>query len=224
MNEKTARIHPSVLNGAVLIFAGVMLLLNQLDIINFSFWALLLGAVGLLKLFQDADSRLWGLLLIGGGIVIELNSRGIASLRFDRIWPVFVIGAGLIMIWRAYQQHAPTEGEESLSPSHLNVMAVLGGGEYRILSKNFRGGEMVAFMGGFDVDLRDADIEGDLATVNVTTVLGGGVLRVPENWTVSMRVTSFMGGHSVKTRERGPSQKTLLVKGMAFMGGVEVRN
>ena len=54
--------------------------------------------------------------------------------------------------------------------------------------------------------------------------MGGGVLRVPENWAVSMQVSAFMGGHSLKARERGQVTKTLVVKGVAIMGGVEVRN
>jgi len=41
---------------------------------------------------------------------------------------------------------------------------------------------------------------------------------------VSMQVASFMGGHSLKTRERGPTQKTLIVKGNAIMGGIEIKN
>jgi hypothetical protein len=54
--------------------------------------------------------------------------------------------------------------------------------------------------------------------------MGGGVLRVPETWAVSMQVGSFMGGHSLKTREGAQTVKTLVVKGLAIMGGVEVRN
>jgi hypothetical protein len=54
--------------------------------------------------------------------------------------------------------------------------------------------------------------------------MGGGVIRVPETWAVSMRVAAFMGGHSLKAREGSQPTKTLIVKGIAIMGGVEVRN
>jgi len=50
------------------------------------------------------------------------------------------------------------------------------------------------------------------------------VIRIPETWAVSMRVTAFMGGHSLKAREGLQPQKTLVVRGIAIMGGVEVRN
>jgi hypothetical protein len=146
---------------------------------------------------------------------------GFFRLHLDRTWPIFVIIAGLILIWRAYQQ--PTESGGILSP-HLNVFAVLGGGEYRIRAQDFRGGEVVAFMGGFDIDLREAEMEGHEALINVSALMGGGVIRVPETWAVSMRVAAFMGGHSLKAREGKQPTKTLVVKGMCIMGGVEVRN
>ncbi|MFI5104823.1 MAG: LiaF domain-containing protein, partial [Terriglobales bacterium] len=132
-----------------------------------------------------------------------------------------VIAAGGIMIWRAYQPPTATSG--GLSP-HLNVVAIWGGGEYRIRARDFRGGDLVAFMGGFDVDLREADIDGDQAVINVTAFMGGGVIRVPETWAVSMQVGAFMGGHSLKAREGSKPTKTLIVKGIAVMGGIEVRN
>jgi hypothetical protein len=39
-----------------------------------------------------------------------------------------------------------------------------------------------------------------------------------------MQVGAFMGGHSLKTREGPAANKTLVIKGVAVMGGVEVRN
>jgi predicted membrane protein len=223
MSDRENRINPAVVNGGALIIVGVLLLLDQMNIIVFDFWALVFGVFGLLRLIQasDATGRLWGMLLMAVGAAFELAHLGYVDIHLDKTWPVFVIAAGLLMIWRAYQQ--PTETGGILSP-HLNVFAILGGGEYRIKAKNFRGGDLVALMGGFDVNLRDADIEGNEATVTVNCLMGGGVIRVPETWAVSMRVAAFMGGHSLKAREGPQTTKTLIVKGDAIMGGVEVRN
>lgn len=225
MNEKASGdgINPAVLNGGALILVGVLLLLDQMGIISFDFWALVFGAAGIVKLLQarDASGRLWGLLLLALGTGFELDHMGYVNVQLDKTWPVFVIAAGLILVVRSYQHS--TESGGILSP-HLNVFSILGGGEYRIRAKNFRGGELVALMGGFDVDLRDADIEGSEAVVNVNCLMGGGVIRIPESWAVSMRVAAFMGGHSLKAREGLQPQKTLIVKGIAIMGGIEVRN
>jgi predicted membrane protein len=230
MSETDKGLNPAVVNGGALILAGVLLLLDQMNIISFNFWALVFMLGGAVKLVQSCEgerncstssSIFWGGLLLTVGLAIEIEHLGYYRLRLDRTWPVFVIVAGLILIWRAYQ--SPTESKGGLAP-HLNVFAVWGGGEYRIRAKDFRGGDVVAFMGGFDIDLRDADIEGNEASITVNALMGGGVIRVPETWAVSMRVAAFMGGHSLKAREGPQPTKTLIVRGMAIMGGVEVRN
>ncbi|HYA25024.1 MAG TPA: DUF5668 domain-containing protein [Terriglobales bacterium] len=223
MSNNESRLNSAVLNGTALIVVGIVLLLDQMGIISFNFWALVFGAFGLVRLLQASDTtgRLWGVLLMAAGAAIELDHLGYVNVRLDRTWPVFVILAGLILIWRAYQQ--PSESGGMLSP-HLNVFSILGGGEYRIRAQNFRGGDVVALMGGFDINLKDADIENSEATINVNCLMGGGVIRVPETWAVSMRVAAFMGGHSLKAREGAQPTKTLIVKGVAIMGGVEVRN
>lgn len=223
MENKENHVNPAVLNGGALILVGVMLLLDQMGIITFDLWALICFVVGLLKVVQSSDvaGRLWGVLILAIGGAFELEHLGYLRIHLDRTWPVFVIAAGLILVWRAYQQPGGDGG--GLSP-YLSVFAVWGGGEYRIRSQNFRGGDLMAFMGGFDVDLREADIEGDQAIINISALMGGGVIRIPESWAVSMRVSAFMGGHSLKARGTSQPTKTLIVKGIAIMGGVEVRN
>ena len=216
-------VNPAVVSGVALIVVGVLLLLSQTGVIHdwFNFWAAVFLVAGTLNLVQTGKTRVWGFLLVWVGILLELDQLGIVHIRIQTYWPMLVIAAGGVMLWYAF--HPPDETGAASSP-HLNVVAIWGGGEYRILAKNFRGGELVAFMGGFDVDLRDADIDGDQAVITVNALMGGGVIRVPENWAVSMRVAAFMGGHSMKARERVQPNKTLVIKGLAIMGGVEVRN
>src|SRR5258708_439618 len=223
MSCKTNDVNSAVLSGIALVVVGGLLLLSQMGIIHdwFNFWAAVFVFVGLLNVLQSTKARPWGFILIGIGILFELDQLDIVHVSFHVYWPIAVIAFGVLMIWRAYQPAAESGG--IVSPN-LNVVAIWGGGEYRIRAQNFRGGDLVAFMGGFDVDLREADIEGDSATINVTAFMGGGVLRVPENWMVSMQVGAFMGGHTLKTRETPGANKTLIVKGIAVMGGVEVRN
>jgi predicted membrane protein len=222
MSGKNDGIGSALISGGLLVVVGILLLLNQMGVIHhwFNFWALVFFFVGLLNIVQGGRNP-WGFVLMSAGVALELNQLGYLRIRLETYWPVFVIVAGLIMVWRAYRKPVESAGDFS---SQLNVFAIWGGGEYRIRSKNFRGGDLVAFMGGFDIDLRDADIEGGEAVITVNAFMGGGVIRVPETWAVSMRVAAFMGGHSLKAREGAQPTKSLIVKGMAIMGGVEVRN
>ena len=88
----------------------------------------------------------------------------------------------------------------------------------------FRGGDYTAVMGGCEVDLRQATIEGE-ATIDAFAFWGGIEIKVPKTFTVDSRVTALLGGFSDRTdhSEADPDQR-LIVRGMALMGGVDVKN
>ena len=90
----------------------------------------------------------------------------------------------------------------------------------------FRGAEATAFMGGCELDLRDALMSsGELAVIEVFVIMGGVNIFVPPNWTVSQEVVALLGGVHDKTRSvpSNPAQH-LLVRGTVVMGGVEISN
>ena len=73
-------------------------------------------------------------------------------------------------------------------------------------------------MGGCDIDLRQAAINGD-AVIDVFAVWGGIEIRVPEDWAVAFNVTPLLGGVEDKTRPSlGSSQHRLTVRGLVVVG------
>jgi hypothetical protein len=109
----------------------------------------------------------------------------------------------------------------------VQAIAALGGATRRCNSADFRGGDLVAFMGGCEVDLRQAHIQGEAAVIEAFAFWGGIEIRVPEDWTVTVEGIALLGAYedSTHTRESGvmPRQE-LIVKGLAIMGGVEIKN
>ncbi len=111
--------------------------------------------------------------------------------------------------------------------AYLNEFAIMGGGDRIVRSQDFRGGEVTAIMGGFGIDLRGAAIARDSATVSVFTLWGGVDLKVPEDWNVSISGVPILGvftNNARAFRQGDAAAKTLFVKGVAIMGGVEVKN
>lgn len=102
-------------------------------------------------------------------------------------------------------------------------MAVLGGGSRGNNSRSFQGGELTAVLGGWDVDLRQAAIDGE-AVIDVFALCGGIEIRVPEDWTIVGRVTPVLGGFEDKTRAPQGATHRLIIRGIAIMGGIEVKN
>src|SRR5262245_7088562 len=107
--------------------------------------------------------------------------------------------------------------------SKFSSSVVLGGIERRNTSSAFRGADASALLGGVNLDLSEATMEGDQARIHVSAVMGGIELRIPRDWTVVNRVTPVMGGVEDHTRS-GDGNKRLVIEGTVFMGGLEIRN
>jgi predicted membrane protein len=149
----------------------------------------------------------------------------IVTISLWSLWPLLLVLAGASMIRRGIygpacqRRVADTDGHSTIS-----AMAVLGGVNRGNNSKTFRGGDLTAVMGGCQIDLRNAAIEGD-AVIDVFAMWGGIEIKVPEEWSVSGRVTPILGGYEDKTRpSRDASTQRLIVRGMVIMGGVEIKN
>jgi hypothetical protein len=120
----------------------------------------------------------------------------------------------------------------------LNEVNIFWGRRRRIISRNFVGGEIVNIFGGFDVDLRESDIQGGEVEIEVVTIFGGGEIRVPGNWEVIMETVGIFGGcndHTAHPDRTGPGAtapngsalpqpKRLVIKGVAIFGGLAIKN
>jgi hypothetical protein len=101
--------------------------------------------------------------------------------------------------------------------------AVLSGVKHTSGSEPFRGGDASAWLGGVELDFRDATMEGNEATVEVTAVMGGIDIRVPRNWTVVNHVTPILGGVDDHTHQ-SDTNKRLIIEGTVVMGGLDIKN
>jgi class 3 adenylate cyclase len=95
-------------------------------------------------------------------------------------------------------------------------------GRWRISGKT----NAVAVMGGCDLDLRRAEIEGPEVTISAVAFWGGIRITVPEGFDVELRGFSFMGGRSLRLKDvaRIPGSPVIIVKGYSVMGGIDVRS
>lgn len=233
--------------GALIVAAGVVLLLDQQGLINADrvfnfFWPavfILGGSVMLLDCRGRGGRGITGLVFVAIGVILLLDSLGIAHVRFDTFWPLIVIAVGLLMIWRAIGPPKsgwagrdwwdyPRSGGSDSSGAEFNHVAIFSGFKRRTTNKNFTGGKILAVFGGFQIDLRQADIEGDSAAIEAISFMGGGEIRVPYTWNVVMEGIGFMGGYVDETDQTPPPtgtpRKLLIVKGAAIMGGIVVKN
>jgi predicted membrane protein len=220
---------PRIVLGLLLMAVGALLTLDNLGLVEakaiLRLWPALLVVVGVQKV-RCARRRGWGVILIVAGSWLLLERLGILHLRLRDVWPAFLVVAGVYLILQGLRPRGPRFPEpQAVSSSRVDAVAIMAGAARTSNSVDFKGGELVAVMGGCEVDLRQAAIRDAEAVIDVFAFWGGIELKVPKDWSVASTVTPVMGAFEDKTTPpKGGSTQRLLIKGLVVMGGVEVKN
>jgi hypothetical protein len=82
----------------------------------------------------------------------------------------------------------------------------------------------VAIMGGDDIDLREAEIEGGELTLNLYAFMGGAQIYVPDSVDLEVGGFSLMGGHEDIGSERPPrpGAPVIRIRLWNLMGGASI--
>jgi len=137
---------------------------------------------------------------------------------FD-LWPVALILAGLAILAHAFGFRAPAIAAGSDS----TMLCVLGVRKEKVTSRTYRGGRIIALLGGCELDLTQADMENGAAELEIITIMGGVEIKVPDGWEVTGNMLPIMGGADIRTKA-APSGRRLIVNGAVIMGGVEIKS
>jgi class 3 adenylate cyclase len=111
-------------------------------------------------------------------------------------------------------------------PASSWVVAVMSGEERRGRWKVGRRLGAFALMGGVDLDLRDAVIEGEVVEITAWAIMGGVTIIVPEGIPVETSGFVLMGGRTTRIKDVPPvpGAPTIRVVGYGLWGGVTVRS
>lgn len=227
--QPAAIITPHLMFGLLILLLGVVFALDNLDIVAarriLDYWPVGLILIGAAKLWEVRSGHgrpVGGILFIAAGGWLLLDNLDLIDVSLFAFWPVLLIIAGAVIVVQGLKR--PRTALAVRSDQTVSAIAVMSGVNRGSNTSNFRGGELAAFMGGCEIDLRQAAIHGE-AVIDVFAMWGGIEIRVPENWTVIGRVMPLLGGFDDATRPpKDATDHRLIVRGVVLMGGVEVKN
>jgi hypothetical protein len=233
-NQPKVMITPRLVLGIGLAAFGLILTLDRLHLVDarvaLRFWPVLLIAIGVQQYFNPGAGRHQGVrsgngliwIVIGGWLL--LNSLRIVRVGiWELFWPLVLIVVGVSLVMQTWRRSdAPANVDDRLS-----IFAVLGGGR-RSIAGPFRGGEITAFMGGGQIDLRQATIPDGEAAINIVAVMGGFEVITPPDWVVSTPIVPVLGGIEDKRlpqlpQAAGARPPRLILRGFVMMGGITIR-
>jgi predicted membrane protein len=108
----------------------------------------------------------------------------------------------------------------------LNIAAIFGNVKKIVISKNFKGGEVVSIFGGADVNLIQADMRYPVEIESVN-IFGGTKLLVPASWEIKSEVVAIFGGVEDKRQMAAMTvtpEKAIILKGFCMFGGIEIKS
>lgn len=210
--------------GAVIIFIGLVFLLDNLDL-GFAFsipsflfaWPVVFVAVGVVSLMSG--NRQSAVIFLSLAAFFYLQHYDIIDMR--TFWPVILIAVGLSFIFRDKRSKVDKPAD---SDNYFDVVSIFSGSERKITSDALKGGKVTTIFGGAEIDLRQAKaVEG--ATIEVFCLFGGCEIYVPREWRVLVDTTAILGGFSDSTTfQHTESNVTIRLKGLTMLGGGELRN
>jgi predicted membrane protein len=223
-----------LLTGVFLLAIGILFLLNKMGV-NLPWWLfswqMFLIALGLfLGVKHNFKNPAWIILIAIGSIFLWDDITDGTNIKAFLV-PIILISLGLFFIFYPKSKNnwedneflgATTSGEDG-----VDSVAIFGGIKKIILSKNFKGGNIVSIMGGTDLNLMQADIQGKIL-IEVVNVMGGTKLIIPSNWDVqSDETVSIFGGLDDKrmiTPDGISADKVVVIRGVNIFGGIEIKS
>lgn len=118
-----------------------------------------------------------------------------------------------------------TSRDSYTSEDFINTTSIFGGIHKKIVSKNFKGGDITTMLGGTELDFTQADFTGTVR-LDVTQIMGGTKIIVPPHWEVRSEVTAVFAGFEDKRQQPAMTnpEKVLIIDGTSIFGGIELKN
>ncbi len=220
--------------GIILIFIGLIFLLDNLDLIPGRIWHYLFSWKGILIIIGSfflatKSNKTPGIILVAIGLFFLLpDIFYIPGFHMNVWWPVILVILGLMFILRqqGYRGFGSRVSEGDID--YLDDVSIFGGGEVILTSDNFKGGKVTSIFGGSSFNFKKATLAEGINEIDLITMFGGSTFIVPENWNVRVEVTSIFGGFADKRSLAADTvidnSRTLVIKGIIFFGGGEVKS
>jgi predicted membrane protein len=228
-----SQIQPRLVIGLVILALGAILALESTGVVDFhirwrDYWPVVLIVIGLTHVLRPRRHRTGGYVLLFLGC--WFLARNLFFWNLDHLFFPFlllIVGAALVLgSLSGGGRRRPWGGSGVDGSATLHPFAILGGARAASSSQELRGGSATAILGSCVLDLRQASLlPGEEAVVDAVAFWGGVVILVPETWSVALHGMPLLGSFQDFTRPpAGGSTQRLVVRGLALMGGVEVRN
>lgn len=204
--------------GGLIVLMGFVLLLNQFGIGYglAKIWPLIVVFLGIYLVIKNPINIIPGLFMLTVGIFLQLDALNVLPFSVWNLWPLFIIFAG-ISVLLGKRDRLSSSTEHGFITSN-----VLFWGDEKNVKGEFTGAKVHATFGGVKLDLRDAEIKGNVK-IEVDLIFAGLEILLPDNVKLVNNIFGMMGGLSDNRRTNSDSENVIEISGSAVFGGVDLK-
>ena len=215
----------NIIWGIILIVLGIILALNAFDItdINIFFrgwWTLFIIVPSINGLITNSE-KTWSLigLIVGVVLLLGLNDFISFDLISKLILPVILIILGISLL---IEDNMPKSLKERLAKAEkedISYAATLGS-DKKVCNTEFKGCDVDAIFGSYELDLTKAEIKKD-CLIKATSIFGSIKIKVPKDVKVQTISTSILG--STDNDKKKGNDVTVFIKIFNLFGGTKIK-
>jgi predicted membrane protein len=244
-----------ITTGIFVVVFGILYLLHETGV-KLPTWTFTPGpfiiAFGLVVLVKHKFKTLFGYIMIAVGKLLIWKEIYPDAVNMNIVWPVLVILLGLVILFKSKPKsgfgrhgnqfdkrrdflkkhhHHYFDGLEDLEnisqDDFIDAVSIFGGVQKNVVSKQFRGADIVTIFGGNEINLSQADFNHQIV-MDVTNLFGGTTLTIPNHWQVKTEVVSIFGGIEDKRptdqHNSDNPDKIVILRGTCMFGGIEINS
>ena len=158
------------------------------------------------------------------GAAVPHDMGGATMGRLFR-WTIgLLVVSSIVELIAAYlvKQRTPSVGDPE--DDEVALVAIFAPLKFVSTAGAFRGGSVLLWYGGGEIDLRGATIDPAGARLTVRVLTGGAQVIVPDDWRVDLQVVSILGGtgDARPAMGRRDDAPLLVIDGFAAVGGIGI--
>ena len=231
--------------GIILVLLGAGFLLDQFNVISFGniisiYWPVILIVLGLVGIIDRRSSKTGSVILLILGILFQARNLDLINVNiFRTFWPIILIIVGIkiifgkdkVFVHKEFSSSSKgfdtksTAGTNSSTneDDYINESALFSGINTRVGSQDFKGGTISSTMGEVKLDLRDAKLHNNEASLNISVVMGEVKVYVPSNWKIKYSGKPIMGEFYNRTKHMEEIDAPVLnINFSVFMGSLVI--
>jgi predicted membrane protein len=229
MTAERFTITPRLIIGLAILALGTLWTLDNLNILESEdftqWWPVVLIAIGAVQFASRRTNRVGPVVLMIVGVLLLASSLDYIDFDLGDLIPLAIAAWGAKLVWDALARRSARAGVIGYDDATVHAFAVMGGVHWHSTTREFRGGDVNAIMGGVEIDLRDAQMKpGEEVIIDALALMGGIEIFVPAGWRIKSDVLPIMGAFENNAKASSDSGPMLTVRGTVVMGGIEVKN